>query len=173
MPANCWATAGLADRRPPAVHAPLQQRRPLAGRPAAGPHGGGNVARARRGLRALLGLLERPERADLRREPGHASPRQRADRRLCRAGAKRAALAVRTWGDEATCFWLKNLLPLVATNIVAGREPRVHHASPSPNRWKEGSRFFPGITRQWLTSGETMPSNAWQRKKGGLRANRM
>ncbi len=46
---------------------------------------------------------------------------------------------------KRTCFWLKNLPPLVPTNIVDGREPRVHHASPSPDRWKERSRFFPGI----------------------------
>jgi hypothetical protein len=54
---------------------------------------------------------------------------------------------------KRTCFWLKNLPPLVPTNIVNGREPRVHHASPSPDRWKERSRFFPGIAKamaeQW------------------------
>jgi hypothetical protein len=31
---------------------------------------------------------------------------------------------------KATCLWLKNLTPLVATNIVAGREPRIHKESP-------------------------------------------
>jgi hypothetical protein len=46
---------------------------------------------------------------------------------------------------KRTCLWLKNLEPLVPTNIVAGREPRVHHMSPGPNRWKERSRFFTGI----------------------------
>jgi hypothetical protein len=54
---------------------------------------------------------------------------------------------------KRTCFWLKDLPPLVPTNIVAGREPRVHHASPGPNRWKERSRFFLGIAEamadQW------------------------
>ena len=54
---------------------------------------------------------------------------------------------------KRTCFWLKNLPPLVPTNIVDGREPRVHHASPSPTRWKVRSRFFPGIAHamadQW------------------------
>lgn len=54
---------------------------------------------------------------------------------------------------KRTCLWLKNLPPLVPTNIVEGREPRVHHMSPSPNRWKERSRFFPGIAEamadQW------------------------
>lgn len=46
---------------------------------------------------------------------------------------------------KRTCFWLHNLPPLVPTNIVAGRTPRVHHMPPSPDRWKHRSRFFPGI----------------------------
>lgn len=54
---------------------------------------------------------------------------------------------------KRTCLWLRNLPPLVPTNIVEGREPRVHHMSPGPDRWKERSRFFPGIAEamadQW------------------------
>ena len=54
---------------------------------------------------------------------------------------------------KATCLWLKNLPPLEPTNIVEGREPRVHHASPGPDRWKERSRTLPGIAKamaaQW------------------------
>jgi len=46
---------------------------------------------------------------------------------------------------KAICLWLKNLPPLQPTNIVEGRTPRVHHASPGPDRWKERSRTFPGI----------------------------
>lgn len=46
---------------------------------------------------------------------------------------------------KATCLWLKNLPPLKPTNIVEGRTPRVHHASPGPDRWKERSRTLPGI----------------------------
>lgn len=46
---------------------------------------------------------------------------------------------------KRTCFWLKGLPPLVPTNIVDGRTPRVHHMSPGPDRWKERSRFFTGI----------------------------
>jgi hypothetical protein len=46
---------------------------------------------------------------------------------------------------KATCLWLKNLPKLVPTNIVPGREPRVHHASPGPDRWKERSRTLFGI----------------------------
>jgi hypothetical protein len=54
---------------------------------------------------------------------------------------------------KATCLWLKNLPKLVPTNIVAGRKPRVHHASPGPDRWKERSRTLIGIAKamseQW------------------------
>ncbi len=46
---------------------------------------------------------------------------------------------------KATCLWLKGLPKLVPTDIVEGREPRVHHASPGPDRWKERSRTLPGI----------------------------
>jgi len=51
---------------------------------------------------------------------------------------------------------LKNLPRLVPTNIVEGREPRVHHASPGPDRWKERSRTLQGIAdamaNQWGAS---------------------
>lgn len=54
---------------------------------------------------------------------------------------------------KATCLWLKNLPKLVPTSIVEGREPRVHHALPGPDRWKERSRTLPGIAEamaeQW------------------------
>lgn len=54
---------------------------------------------------------------------------------------------------KATCLWLKGLPNLVPTNIVDGREPRVHRMPPGPDRWKERSRTFPGIAQamaeQW------------------------
>jgi hypothetical protein len=46
---------------------------------------------------------------------------------------------------KATCLWLKNLPKLVPTQIVEGRKPRVHHASPGPERWKERSRTLEGV----------------------------
>ena len=46
---------------------------------------------------------------------------------------------------KATCLWLKNLPKLEPTNIVEGREARVHRMSPGPNRWKERSRTYQGI----------------------------
>lgn len=46
---------------------------------------------------------------------------------------------------KATCLWLKNLPSLEPTKIVDGREPRVHHEPPSPDRWKNRSRTYQGI----------------------------
>jgi len=46
---------------------------------------------------------------------------------------------------KRTCLWLKNLPPLRPTDIVEGRAQRVHRMPPSPDRWRERSRFFTGI----------------------------
>ena len=46
---------------------------------------------------------------------------------------------------KATCLWLKGLPKLKPTNVVEGREQRVHKMPPGPNRWKERSRTFEGI----------------------------
>lgn len=54
---------------------------------------------------------------------------------------------------KATCLWLKNLPKLTPTNIVSGREQRVHLMAPGPDRWKDRSRTFTGIAEamagQW------------------------
>ena len=54
---------------------------------------------------------------------------------------------------KATCLWLKNLPLLRPTNIVEGREQRIHKMPPSPNRWKERSITYQGIAdamaQQW------------------------
>ena len=54
---------------------------------------------------------------------------------------------------KATGLWLKNLPELQPTDIVSGRNPRVHYASPGKDRWKERSRTLPGIAtamaEQW------------------------
>jgi len=52
---------------------------------------------------------------------------------------------------KATCLWLKNLPKLTPTNIVEGREARVHKMPPSPDRWKERSRTFVGIAAAMAT----------------------
>lgn len=54
---------------------------------------------------------------------------------------------------KRTCFWTRGLPPLVPTEIVEGRAPRVHHASPGPNRGRDRSRTLAGIAEamadQW------------------------
>lgn len=54
---------------------------------------------------------------------------------------------------KATCLWLKGLPPLLPTNLVSGRHPRVHLMPPGPDRWKERSRTYEGIAeamaQQW------------------------
>ncbi len=59
---------------------------------------------------------------------------------------------------KATCLWLKGLPKLTPTNIVEGREARVHKMPPSPGRWKERSRTYQGVAdamaAQW-----GMPAN--------------
>ncbi len=54
---------------------------------------------------------------------------------------------------KATCLWLKGLPKLQPTQIVEGREARVHRLPPGPDRWRERSRTFKGIAaamaEQW------------------------
>lgn len=55
---------------------------------------------------------------------------------------------------KATCLWLKGLPKLRPTNIVDGRDARIHRMPPSPNRWKERSKTYEGIAKamaeQWI-----------------------
>ena len=46
---------------------------------------------------------------------------------------------------KATCLWLKNLPLLRPTNIVDGREARIHNMPPSADRWKLRSTTYQGI----------------------------
>lgn len=46
---------------------------------------------------------------------------------------------------KRTCLWLKNLPKLEPTNIVDGREARVHKMPPGPDRWKMRSITYAGI----------------------------
>jgi hypothetical protein len=59
---------------------------------------------------------------------------------------------------KRTCFWLKGLPPLTPSNVVDGRKPRVHFASPGPDRWKERSTTLPGIAAamaaQWSNAAK-------------------
>jgi hypothetical protein len=75
--------------------------------------------------------------------------------------------SVQPWqfGDpqfKRICLWLENLPPLVDTNRLTPPRPgtaehkawsKVHRAPPGPDRWRERSRFFPGVAaamaEQW------------------------
>lgn len=54
---------------------------------------------------------------------------------------------------KSTCLWLKNLPALKPTNIVDGREAKVHRCPPGPDRWKIRSKTYQGIAdamaEQW------------------------
>lgn len=54
---------------------------------------------------------------------------------------------------KATCLWLKGLPLLTPTNIVAGRDDRIHKMPPSADRWKLRSTTYQGIAeamaKQW------------------------
>ena len=75
-------------------------------------------------------------------------------------GGERPSFTVQPWqfGDPAkkrTCFWTRNLPPLVPTSdmTAADAKPDCHRASPGPDRWKERSRTYQGIANaiasQW------------------------
>ena len=61
---------------------------------------------------------------------------------------------------KATCLWLKGLPLLEPTNIVPERVQRVHLMGPSPDRWKERSRTYPGLAAamaaQWGVADLTL-----------------
>lgn len=58
---------------------------------------------------------------------------------------------------KRTCLWLRNLPPLTPTDIVEGRQARVHLMSPGPDRWRERSRFFPGIAKAMADQWGSLP----------------
>lgn len=70
---------------------------------------------------------------------------------------------------KATCLWLKNLPLLKPTNIVDGRQERIHHLSAlrgpgsSKTRKQDRSRTFWGIAQamaaQWGACAAQMPLN--------------
>ena len=59
--------------------------------------------------------------------------------------------------QKATCLWLKNLPKLEETKNVKDemmllpkkKRERLHYLPPSPTRWKERSRTYPGISEAW------------------------
>lgn len=64
---------------------------------------------------------------------------------------------------KSTCLWLKGLPKLVPTEVVEGREARVHRMPPSANRWKLRSMTYQGIANamadQWDGRMKTIPED--------------
>lgn len=52
---------------------------------------------------------------------------------------------------KRTCLWLKGLPLLKPTDVVVGREAKVHKMPPGPNRWKERSRTYTGVAEAMAT----------------------
>jgi hypothetical protein len=65
---------------------------------------------------------------------------------------------------KATCLWLKNLPKLEPTNIVEGREARVHKEAPGPHRWKNRSRTYQGIANAMVEQWGELPQQAGEQK---------
>lgn len=63
---------------------------------------------------------------------------------------------------KRTCLWLKNLPKLVATNVVEGREARVHKMPPRPDRWKERSRTFQGVADAMADQWGDLGMSLWR-----------
>ena len=59
---------------------------------------------------------------------------------------------------KRTCYWTKGLPALVPSNAVSGRAPRVHHASPGPERWRERSRSYPGVAAAMADQWGRLPT---------------
>lgn len=58
---------------------------------------------------------------------------------------------------KKTGLWLKNLPLLTPTNIVDGREPRIHMMAPSEHRWADRSRTYPGIADAMALQWGSLP----------------
>lgn len=58
---------------------------------------------------------------------------------------------------KRTCLWLKGLPKLAPSNVVDGREARVHRMAPGPNREADRSRTYEGVAQamadQWGAEG--------------------
>ncbi len=54
---------------------------------------------------------------------------------------------------KATCLWLRGLPPLRPTEIVEGRENRIHRMPPSADRAEKRSETYAGVAQsmadQW------------------------
>lgn len=58
---------------------------------------------------------------------------------------------------KTTCLWLHNLPPLNPTDIVSGREPKIHWMPPTANRARERSRTYQGIADAMANQWGSLP----------------
>jgi site-specific DNA-cytosine methylase len=66
---------------------------------------------------------------------------------------------------KATCLWLKNLPKLKPTNIVAGREAKIHRMPPGADRWKLRSLTYKGIAEAMANQWDKLSSIEQQLKE--------
>lgn len=58
---------------------------------------------------------------------------------------------------KATCLWLKGLPKLTPTNLVSGREPRVHRLPPAPTAGKNALEPSKASQTPWPFNGAAQP----------------
>jgi site-specific DNA-cytosine methylase len=58
---------------------------------------------------------------------------------------------------KATCLWLKNLPMLKPTDVVLGREHRIHKMPPGPNRARDRSKTYQGIADAMAYQWSNLP----------------
>jgi len=88
-------------------------------------------------------------------------------------GGMRQTQVIQPWmfghmEKKGTCLWLKNLPALVPTSnlkvetdaLPLRDQQRLHHLPPSPNRWKERSRTFPGVGKAMAAQWSEYLANA-------------
>lgn len=63
---------------------------------------------------------------------------------------------------KATCLWLRGCPPLVPTEIVEGREARIHKMAPGPNRARDRSATYAGIANAMADQWGRLVMPAWR-----------
>lgn len=58
---------------------------------------------------------------------------------------------------KATCLWLKNLPPLLATEIAEAKPNVIRNMAPGPERGKNRSRTFPGVAQAMAQQWGSLP----------------
>jgi len=66
---------------------------------------------------------------------------------------------------KATCLWLKGLPKLIPTDIVSGREAKVHRMPPGPDRWKDRSRTYLGVAEAMAAQWGQIPNTSTEKEQ--------